>query len=489
MTGLTGAYVYDGGAIIDTNGRNVTIGQSLLAPTGSGVSSAGMDLASAGVSGGGYIDTPIVKITGDGIGATAVATIDAAGNLTGITMTNPGVNYTTATFALSGGGNGNTGFISVLPTFVPNASTGGLTKNGLGTLTLTGTNTYTGNTLINGGMLLAASTAALPGYLTAGMVQVGTGATVAANVGGAGQWLDTDVLALYNNATFTAGSFLGLDTTGGDFTYSNAIAGNIGFKKLGTNKLTLPTVNTYNGGTTINGGILSVASNANLGDAAGGLAFNGGKLAATGAVNMARAITISGTGNGIDTAGNIVTIGGAGDLTWGAGTFTVDGTAGGKLLINRTGGTAAITAGAILQINAGASVELTGAPPLPVSNFAEYRQQQRFVGLRHNTSSRWHSQRHRLDNANRQCGHDRHVDCPGFTGHRRWSHIYHRPGSRRPAFRRWNVDRGSRTVHIGNASAGRNGTGHLLASQPVRIKGKLLGRQFNCRPNKAINIL
>ena len=362
FTGVSHAYVYGGGVTFNDGGYAITVGQSLSAPAGNGVSAEGLT-----VSGGGFLDTPLVQVTGDGTGATAIATINYdTGDLTGIVVTNPGINYTTPpTFTLLEGGAGNTGLISGTATLVPNTS-GSLTKNGSGTLTLSGTNTYTGNTLINNGTLLAASTAALPGYLTAGKVQVASGATVAANVGGAGQWLDTDVLALYNNATLSSGSFLGLDTTGGDFTYSNAIAGNIGFKKFGANKLTLGSVNTYNGGTTIYGGILSVASNANLGDAAGGLAFNGGKLAATGAVTMARAVTISGTGNGIDTAGNIVDIGGTKDLTWGAGTFTVDGTAGGKLLFNRTGGTTAITSGAILQINAGASTELSGAPPLTV---------------------------------------------------------------------------------------------------------------------------
>jgi autotransporter-associated beta strand protein len=152
MTDLTGAYVYAGGAVIDDNGKNITIGQSLLAPTGDGVSSAGMDSASGGVSGGGYIDRPLVTITGDGVGATAVANIDSSGNLTSITMTNPGVGYTSATFTLSGGGQGNTGAISALPTFVPNTS-GGLTKKGTGTLTLSGINTYTGDTSVVAGTL------------------------------------------------------------------------------------------------------------------------------------------------------------------------------------------------------------------------------------------------------------------------------------------------------------------------------------------------
>ncbi len=149
LTGLTNAYVYSGGAVIDDGGNAVTIGQSLLAPPSSGVSASGLT-----VSGGGFIDTPIVQISGDGTGAAAVATIDSAGNLTGITMTNPGVNYTYApTFTLLGGGIGNTGEIGGTASLVTNVG-GGLTKQGAGALTLTGTSTYTGATSVNAGTLI-----------------------------------------------------------------------------------------------------------------------------------------------------------------------------------------------------------------------------------------------------------------------------------------------------------------------------------------------
>ena len=95
-SGLGGAFVYSGGAKIDTNGYDITIAEPLKAPTGDGVSATGLT-----VSGGGYIDAPVVSITnaaGDttGNGATAVANIDASGNLTGITITSPGVGYTLA---------------------------------------------------------------------------------------------------------------------------------------------------------------------------------------------------------------------------------------------------------------------------------------------------------------------------------------------------------------------------------------------------------
>ncbi|MGN6370263.1 MAG: autotransporter-associated beta strand repeat-containing protein, partial [Phycisphaerae bacterium] len=150
MSGLTNAYVYSGGGTIDDGGFNITIGQALLAPTGSGVSNVGLT-----VSGTGFIDTPVITVTGGGgTGATAVASIDSNGNLTGITITNPGTGYTSApTFNILGGGRGNTGSITGSAALVANVG-GGLTKQGTGTTTLTGASTYTGATNVTAGTLV-----------------------------------------------------------------------------------------------------------------------------------------------------------------------------------------------------------------------------------------------------------------------------------------------------------------------------------------------
>lgn len=148
LQGLNAAYIYSGGAAINTNGKNITVAQNLLAPTGNGVSSITL-------TGTGYSGAPYVAITGGGgTGATAVANIDGSGNITGITVTNPGVGYTSApTVTLTGGG-GTPG----TPSAGIAANTGGgLTKTGLGILTLTGNNNYTGTTTISAGTLLVAN--------------------------------------------------------------------------------------------------------------------------------------------------------------------------------------------------------------------------------------------------------------------------------------------------------------------------------------------
>ncbi len=147
--GTLNLYSYKEGAVIDDGGNSISVDLPIQAPTGNGVSATGLS-----VSGSGFVDTPAVQITGGGgTGATANAIIDSNGNLTGIVITNPGTDYTSApTFTLVGGGVTNTGHISGTATLAANVS-GGLTKLGNGTLNLTANNTYTGPTKVVAGTL------------------------------------------------------------------------------------------------------------------------------------------------------------------------------------------------------------------------------------------------------------------------------------------------------------------------------------------------
>ena len=184
LQGLTSAYVYSGGGMIDDGGFNITVAQSFLAPTGNGVTATGLT-----VSGGGFIGAPLVQVGGDGVGATAIATIDGTGTLTGITVTNPGVGYTTSSFTLVGGGFGNTGAVGGTATLAANTS-GTLTKVGNGTLTLTGTQGYNAlttsagttnvNTSFTGGTATvnANATTNFNASQTLGALNIGAGAVV-----------------------------------------------------------------------------------------------------------------------------------------------------------------------------------------------------------------------------------------------------------------------------------------------------------------------
>jgi outer membrane autotransporter protein len=67
--------------------------------------------------------------------------------------------------------------------------------------------------------------------------------------------------------------------------------------KVGTGSLTLSGINNYTGGTTITGGEISVATDANLGATAGGLTLQGGELLTTNSsFNTARTVALSGAG-------------------------------------------------------------------------------------------------------------------------------------------------------------------------------------------------
>jgi fibronectin-binding autotransporter adhesin len=156
--GLSAAYVWSEGAVIDTDGHNITINTALEAPPGQGVAS--IDVTNGGS---GYKGTPVIKIvsTDGGICATAIAEMvdDGTGNGTysigSITITNPGTDYiadVTPIAVTIVGGDPDTAATIGDVTLADNAS-GGLTKQGLGTLTLTGALTYTGDTTVEAGTL------------------------------------------------------------------------------------------------------------------------------------------------------------------------------------------------------------------------------------------------------------------------------------------------------------------------------------------------
>jgi autotransporter-associated beta strand protein len=223
LTGLTAANIYSGGATIDTNNQSITIGQALLAPTGSGVTTIPV------VNGGaGYVGAPVVSITGGGgTGATAVANMidDGTGNGTfkidSITITNAGTNYTSApTISVIGGG--GLGAIFGTVTTATNAS-GGLIKTGLGTLTLSNTgSTYSGETDVNQGTLLVTgsisgsttkvnNTGTLGGTGTVGDLEVTSGGTLSPGTAGLGTLSSSGAVSLDSGSSFK----LEINTTSG----------------------------------------------------------------------------------------------------------------------------------------------------------------------------------------------------------------------------------------------------------------------------------
>nr|MCU0750608.1 autotransporter-associated beta strand repeat-containing protein [Akkermansiaceae bacterium] len=165
----------------------------------------------------------------------------------------------------------------------------GLTKQGAGTLVLSGTNTYDGATQVDGGFLVFRNT----GAKSTGLVTAGAAGNIGLGVGAvSGDFTSADVAALFNNTlsgfSLDNASSVGIDTTSGNFDQTTALTGARKLTKLGTNTLTLSQANTYTGVTTLSAGAinLGVAENVGvsgpLGNSAaanpGSIVFGGGTL-------------------------------------------------------------------------------------------------------------------------------------------------------------------------------------------------------------------
>lgn len=329
MTGLTSAKVQAGGAIINTSSFAVTIGQALIHDTALGTTADG-GLTVQGttngqltLSGANTFNGPTTISNGSTL---ALASVGALGSTSSITLNGTGVGYysivglsgnvvnTSATLTLNGtsafqaegdpltvasltgvagtklyigdyvispttyagpftvGNATSTTFAGVV---VGTAASGTLfTKVGAGTLTLSGANTYTGPTAINGGVLQAASaqTGTTSGPLGAsGTISFG---------GGTLQYSSANQFDYSSRFSTAASQAYSIDTNGQNVTFATALTSSGGsLTKIGTGTLTLSGTNTYTGGTNIDGGVLALNNSSALGIGTGNnILFLGGTL-------------------------------------------------------------------------------------------------------------------------------------------------------------------------------------------------------------------
>jgi fibronectin-binding autotransporter adhesin len=148
---------------------------------------------------------------------------------------------------------------------------GALTKDGAGRLTLTGANTYTGGTNLNGGILAVDG----GGNLGTGAVNF-NGGTLEELTEGGGTTSSRDIKLGPSGGTFIADA-------GTTSTLSGAITGPGSFTKDGIGTLILTGNNTYSGGTTIEDGTLvagtpSAAQEVSLALGTGNVFLRGGTL-------------------------------------------------------------------------------------------------------------------------------------------------------------------------------------------------------------------
>ncbi len=128
--------------------------------------------------------------------------------------------------------------------------------NSVGTLTLSGPNSYTGATTLNGGKIVVTGGGSL-GNQTAVNITTATGIL---DFSGMTATSDADRIAQWRGWFFQVLGSNNLDGqghNGGTTTFAGVISGTGGsFTKEGAGTMTLTGVNTYTGATTINGGTL-----------------------------------------------------------------------------------------------------------------------------------------------------------------------------------------------------------------------------------------
>ncbi|MBC9882637.1 hypothetical protein G8O24_35615 [Bradyrhizobium sp. INPA01-394B] len=161
-----------------------------------------------------------------------------------------------------------------------------LEKFGTGTLTLSGSASYTGGTIIDAGIVAIAADANLgapQGGITfnGGVLQTNAKLSSARNV------------TLAADGTFDAEA---------DSTWSGTVSGPGALNKIGPATLTLTGSNSYLGGTFIYGGVLATGSDGALGNSAGQVGINGGTWRATASFSSGRTVVFGSSGGSVDVA-------------------------------------------------------------------------------------------------------------------------------------------------------------------------------------------
>jgi len=204
---------------------------------------------------------------------------------------------------------------------------GSLLKNGPGRLVLTGTNTYSGGTMVTAGTLQLGASGTFgstSGALTvdAGTVDLnGQDATVGALSGIGGTILNN---SSGSSTTLTVGQGNANGSYAGVIADHNSGTGTLALTKMGTGTETLTGVNTYTGATTINGGALFVNGSTAFGSA---ISVNnsgttlGGSGTIGGSVKLALGTNLSSGASGVGSIGILQT----GSVTLSLGSnFNVD---------------------------------------------------------------------------------------------------------------------------------------------------------------------
>ncbi|MEI6464508.1 MAG: autotransporter-associated beta strand repeat-containing protein, partial [Verrucomicrobiota bacterium] len=333
-------------------------------------------------------------------GAPGTVTVDTTGGpvvvtglqfaVDGYTVTGGALTTNTATTVLRTGdgtfaGDSVTGTIAA-----PIIGTGGIDKTDLGTLVLSGNNTYSGGTTISGGTLqigAGGTTGSIVGNVTnnatlkfnrsdsvtfagvisgsGAVVQAGTGTTALTGNNTYSGGTEVTAGTLQIGAGGTAGSVTGNISNAGTVsfnrsdatTFAGVISGSGAVTHVGPGTTTLTGANTYTGGTTVTSGVLQLGAGGTTGSITGNVVNQ-----ATVVFNRSDAVTVAGVISG---SGNIVQQGSGTTVLTGANSYTGGTTINAGTLQIGAGGTTGSLAGnvvnnATLTINRSDAVTLGG---------------------------------------------------------------------------------------------------------------------------------
>ena len=223
----------------------------------------------------------------------------------------------------------------------------GLTKTGTGTLIVQTTNIYAGDTVINNGTLQLGGSDVIPGIATSGQVVVQNPGVLDLNT-----FSDTIGSLDGNGAVDCTGggtSTLTVGNNNSDGTFSGVIqntSGTLGLTKVGAGTQTLSAASTYTGPTALNSGTLKAGNVNALGAGTNALTINGGVLDLASDLNVGSLAGAAGTtiANNSTATINTLTVGAPGATIYSGN--IVDGSGGGAVAVRILNGAALTFAGA-----------------------------------------------------------------------------------------------------------------------------------------------
>jgi autotransporter-associated beta strand protein len=350
LVGYSGTILLKAGGVLDISSTTSaqTLGNLIL---------AGGEVKGAGVCSGNSLTS------GRWLFGTGCTLTVNAGSAVTSTISAIGFNPSNANFIVNNSGASNGVDLNITGTLV---NSNGFTKSGAGVMSITGTNTYTGATIINAGMVKAGNASALgvgsalsfANDATAILDMNGNNLSVSSLAGGGilgGKITNSQGLA----------SILTVGSANTNTTFSGKIqddVSTVGLTKVGTGTLTLDGANTCSGAILISAGTLQVGAGAVKGSLGTSAITNNSALIFNRADNVSFANAIGGTGTLTQSGAGMLSLSGAnaytGNTTINSGTLEIAGS--GKLGGGAYGGTIYIASGTKLSYNTTSAQTLSG---------------------------------------------------------------------------------------------------------------------------------